>query len=382
MDFSWSDDQLELRRSVAEFAATLNDDVAGRDRQGVFPHEAWKRCGEFGLLSMSIPAEYNASGVDTDLMSAVLAMEAFGYGCRDNGLSAAVAAQMWTVARPIAEFGTEEQKRRYLPGMCSGDIMGAHCVSEYESGSDHMALQTAATPTEGGYVINGAKRWITAGPISNLALVFATTDPAKGRWGITAFLVETDSPGCELQPVREKMGLRTVPMGDIVFEDCFVPASNRLGPEGAGASISNGALAVERCFILSSQVGNMEYQLERTIEYAKSRRQFGSSIGKFQSVSNRIADMKLNLETSRLLLYKVAWMIANEQPVTLESSLLKLHLSERLVESSLDAVRVHGAKGYVVEYGVERDLRDAVGSVIYAGTSDIQRLLIARMLGL
>jgi alkylation response protein AidB-like acyl-CoA dehydrogenase len=200
-----------------------------------------------------------------------------------------------------------------------------------------MAMQTTARRTEGGYVLDGAKRWITLGPISDLALVFATTDPDRGMWGITAFLVETKWDGCELQPVRDKMGLRTVPMGDVVFADCFVPEENRLGPEGAGATISSGALAVERCFILSSQVGNMEYQLERAIEYAKTRRQFGKPIGKFQSVSNRIADMKLKLETSRLLLYKVGWMISQGQPVTLDSSLLKLHLSESLVESSLDA---------------------------------------------
>lgn len=382
MDFSWTEEELALRDRVAAFAATLNDDALARDREGVFAHEAWMRCAEFGMQSMPIPSEYNSSGIDTDLLSAVLAMEAFGYGCRDNGLSTALAAQMWTVQRPISEHGTEEQKRRYLPLMCSGEIIGAHCVSEFEAGSDHLAMETKATPADGGYVLNGAKRWITLGPISDLALVFATTDPSKGRWGLTAFLVETDSPGCERRPVRDKMGLRTVPMGDVIFEDCFVPEANRLGPEGAGATISNGALAVERCFILSSQIGNMEYQLERSIEYAKTRRQFGQPIGKFQSVSNRIADMKLKLETTRLLLYRTGWKIAQGQKVTLDSALLKLHLSESLVESSLDAIRIHGARGYVSETGVEKDLRDAVGSVIYAGTSDIQRLLIARLLGL
>lgn len=382
MDFAWTAEQDALRASVIEFAQTLNADTLERDRNASFAHEGWKRCAEFGMQSMSIPSSYNSSGVDTDLMSALAAMEAFGYGCRDNGLSMALAAQMWTVQRPINEHGTEEQKRRYLPGMTAGDIIGAHCVSEYDAGSDHMAIETTATPTDGGYVLNGAKRWITLGPIADVALVFATTDPARGMWGMTAFLVDTDSDGCSLEPVRDKMGLRTVPMGDVIFTDCFVPESNRLGPEGAGATISNGALAVERCFILSSQVGNLQYQLERSIEFAKTRRQFGKPIGKFQSVSNRIADMKLKLETSRLLLYKVGWMISQGKPVTLESSLLKLHLSESMVESSLDAIRIHGARGYVSETEVERDLRDSVGSVIYAGTSDIQRVLIARLLGL
>ena len=200
--------------------------------------------------------------------------------------------------------------------------------------------------------------------------------------GLTAFLVDTDTPGCEPGPVKDKMGLRTAPMGDLVFTECFVPDSNRLGPPGAGASISEGSLGVERCFVLANQVGAMERQLEQAIGFARTRRQFGQAIGKFQSVSNRIADMKLSLETARLLLYKVAWMIKEDQPVTLESALLKLHLSEAFVEPSLAAIRTHGGAGYLTENEVERDLRDAVGGLLYAGTNDIQRVLVARMLGL
>jgi alkylation response protein AidB-like acyl-CoA dehydrogenase len=382
MDFSWSEAQLALRDSIVEFASSLNDGLVDRDRSGEFPVDAWHRCAKFGLQSMSVSAAFNSSGVDTDLMSAVLVMEALGYGSRDNGLNLALAAQMWTVQHPIEQFGSDDQKRRYLPGLCRGDLIGAHAVTEPEAGSDHMAMQTRAEPTEGGYVLTGTKRYITLGPIADLALVFATTDPAKGRWGLTAFLVETASEGCERGPVRDKMGLRTVPMGDLTFTECFVPASNRLGPEGAGASISGGSLGVERCFILATQVGAMERQLEEAVEFARTRRQFGKPVGKFQSVSNRIADMKLSLETARLLLYKVAWMIDHDQPVTLESALLKLHLSETFVESSLDAIRTQGGAGYLTDNEIERDLRDAVGGLLYAGTNDIQRLLVAKMLGL
>jgi alkylation response protein AidB-like acyl-CoA dehydrogenase len=288
---------------------------------------------------------------------------------------------MWTVQHPIEHFGNDEQKQRYLPGLCRGDLIGAHAVTEPDAGSDHMAMQTRAEATEGGYLLTGTKRYITLGPIADLALVFATTDPAKGRWGLTAFLVETASAGCEQGPVREKMGLRTVPMGDLKFTACFVPESNRLGPEGAGASISGGSLGVERCFILATQVGTMERQLEEAVQFARTRRQFGKPIGKFQSVSNRIADMKLSLETARLLLYKVAWMIHHDQPVTLESALLKLHLSETFVDSSMDAIRTQGGAGYLTDNEVERDLRDAVGGLLYAGTNDIQRLLVSKMLG-
>ena len=195
-------------------------------------------------------------------------------------------------------------------------------------------------------------------------------------------LVETDRKGCDTTVVREKMGLRTVPMGDVVLSDCFVPEANRLGPEGAGASISSGSLAVERSFLLSTNVGTLQRQLEEAIAHAQERRQFGKPIGKFQSVSNRIADMKLKLETARLLLYKLAWMLEQGESVALEAALLKLHLSEVMVESSLDAIRIHGGAGYLTDAEIERDLRDAVGGVLYAGTSDIQRVLVARLLGL
>jgi alkylation response protein AidB-like acyl-CoA dehydrogenase len=183
-------------------------------------------------------------------------------------------------------------------------------------------------------------------------------------------------------PAQHKMGLRTVPIGTLQFDECVVPASARLGPEGAGVCISNHSLEVERCCILASQLGAMERQLQRAIAYARSRTQFGQTIGKFQSVSNRIADMKLRIETARLLLYKVAWLVDRGQPAMMEAALLKLYLSEAFVESGLDAIRVHGGLGYLSETGVERDLRDAVGGVLYAGTSDIQRNIVSRLLGL
>ena len=383
MDFSLTPEQVALRDAVADFAAaTLNEDILERDRRGRFASEAWKQCADFGLLSMSVPASYNTSGVDIDLVTAALAMEALGYGCRDNGLNLALAAQMWTVQHPINEFGTKLQKQRYLPAMCSGDLIGAHAVTEPNAGSDHMAMETRAVPVDGGYRLTGTKRYITLGPIADIALVFATTDPDKGRWGLSTFLVETASSGCEQGPVWEKMGLRTAPMGDLIFDECFVPESARLGPEGAGASISATALGVERCFILATQVGAMERQIEEAVEFARSRQQFGKPVGKFQSVANRIAGMKLSLETARLLLYKVAWMLEAGESITLEAALLKLHLSEAFVTTSLDAIRTRGGAGYLTEIEVERDLRDAVGGLLYAGTNDIQQVVVARMLGL
>jgi alkylation response protein AidB-like acyl-CoA dehydrogenase len=200
--------------------------------------------------------------------------------------------------------------------------------------------------------------------------------------GITAFVVEEGTPGFRVSRKLDKLGLRTSPMGELIFEDCFVSEENRLGKEGAGASIFNSSMEWERSSILASHIGAMERQLETSIRYARERRQFGQSIGKFQSVSNRIADMKVRLETARLLLYKVAWSKKVGKSAVMDAALAKLYLSEAFVQSSLDAIRIHGGYGYMTEFEVERDLRDSIGGTLYSGTSDIQRVIIARWLGL
>jgi len=382
MDFSWTEEQLDIKDKVVEFAVReLNDGVNKKDHCGEFSRENWNKCAEFGILGMSVPALYNG-GTDTDFLTAMLASEGLGYGCEDNGLTFALNAQSWTVQLPILKFGTAEQKTRYLPKLCSGELIGAHAITEPESGSDVFSLRTRAEKREGGYVLNGSKCFVTLAPIADVVLLLATIDPGMGKWGITAFLVDKETPGFHVGPMREKMGLRTAPMGDLYFDDCFVPEENRLGPEGAGVSLSTSSLEWERCCILASQLGAMARQLEKAIDYARERKQFGQEIGKFQSVANRIVDMKLRLETSRLLLYKLAWMKMNGEPAMTEAALLKLHLGECFVQSSLDAIQIHGAAGYMTETGIERDLRDAVGGTIYAGTSEIQRNIIASLLGL
>ena len=383
LDFSWTPQQLAYRAGVVRFAQReLNDDLVERDRDGLFSRENWRKCAAFGIQGLSVPAMHGGRADDPDILTGMLAMEAMGYGCRDNGLTFALNAQMWTVQLPIVHFGTDEQKRRYLPGMCAGDIIGAHAITEPEAGSDLFSLRTHARKCDGGYVLSGTKKFITLGPVADVALVFATLDPDLGQWGITPFLVDKVTSGFSASPVRDKMGLRTVPMGELTFEDCFVPEENRLGPEGAGVSLSNHSLEFERCCILASQLGAMERQLETCVSYARRRRQFGQAIGKFQSVSNRIADMKVRLETARLLLYKAGWLKKTGESAMLEAAMCKLYLSECFVASGLDAVRIHGGNGYLTESEVERDLRDAVGGTLYAGTSDIQRTIIARLLGL
>ena len=382
MDFGWTDEQLARRAAARDFALNeLADDALDeRDREGRFARELWDRCARFGILRLSVPAEFG--GGEIDLPTAMLVMEGLGEGCPDNGLTFALNAQLWTVQRPIARFGSDAQKQRYLPGLGDGTLLGAHALTEPDAGSDAFSLTMRAERRADGYMLNGSKCLVTLAPIADVALVFASTNPAAGKWGISAFVVDRSTPGFRASAMQHKMGLRTVPIGALDFEDCVVPESARLGPEGAGVSIATHSLEVERCCILASQLGAMERQLQRSVGYARSRRQFGHAIGKFQSVSNRVADMKLRIETARLLLYKVAWLVDRGQPAMMEAALLKLYLSEAFVESGLDAIRIHGGSGYLSETGVERDLRDAVGGVLYAGTSDIQRNIIARLLGL
>jgi alkylation response protein AidB-like acyl-CoA dehydrogenase len=309
-------------------------------------------------------------------------LEGLGYACRDNGLPFALASQMWSVQAALLRFANDEQKGRYLPGLCSGQTIGAFGITESESGSDTYALQTLAEKSDSGYVLNGRKRYVTLAPVANMAVVFATRDPSLGRWGISAFIVDQSTPGFRTSDVVDKMGLRSCPMGELILEDCAVPHAQMLGPEGAGASIFATAMESERGYIFACQLGAMQRQLEEAVRYARDRKQFGQNIGRFQSVSNRLADMKLRLEASRLLLFKAAWLDASGQPSAMDAALAKLQLSEAFVASSMDAIRTHGARGFVTEFEVERDLRDGVGGLLYSGTSDIQRNIVARLLGI
>jgi len=381
VDFAWTEEQLAYKKAVIDFAQKeLNDGLIDRDRASEFPLENWRKCARFGIQGMPMPEEFG--GANADILETLVTMEGLGYGCRDNGLIFGINAQMWSVQMPILSFGSEAQRRKYLPGLCSGDLIGAHAMSEPDSGSDAYSLRTRATRREGGYVLNGTKMFVSNGPVADMALVFATVDPAKGMWGVTGFLVDKGTPGFTISRGIEKMGLRTSPMAELIFQDCFVPEDSRLGPEGAGARIFNSSMEWERSAILASHVGAMEWQLERSVAYARERRQFGQPIGSFQSVANRIVDMKVRLETARLLLYKVAWLKTMGKSATMEAAMAKLYLSESFVQSSLDAIRVHGGYGFTTEFEIERDLRDSVGGTLYSGTSDIQRTIIARLLGL
>lgn len=381
MDFALSPEQRHWHDAAIRFARDeLNDDLVDRDDRREFWREGWSRCARFGLTGLPVSEEYGGRGLG--LPETIAAMEGLGYGCPDNGLIFGLNAALWTVVMPLAVHGTEEQKRRFLPGLCDGSTIGANAASEAEAGSDIFAMKTTAERRGDHWVLNGRKTWCTSAPVADLFSVYATTNPALGVMGLTAFLVPRETPG--LRVVREipKMGLRTVPMGEIALDDCAVPEAWRIGREGRGAEVFTGSMEWERGAILASTLGTMRRQLERCVVHARDRRQFGQPIGKFQSVSNRIVDMAVRLETCRPLVYKIGWLKALGRDATTEAAMAKLHVSECFVQNSLDAVRTFGASGYTCEMGLERDLRDSVGSLIFSGTNDVQKMILAKRMGL
>jgi alkylation response protein AidB-like acyl-CoA dehydrogenase len=382
MEFAFSETQQHWYDAAVGFARDelYDAEAIEREQRAEFWREGFERCGRFGIPGLPIPVEYGGQGLD--LPTTLAAMEGLGYGCPDTGLIFAINAALWTVTMPILSFGTEDQKRRYLPGLCNGRLLGCNGASEPEAGSDIFAMRTRAEPHGEGWILNGRKTWITAGPIADVYHCFAATDPTKGVLGITAFLIEKGTPGFRVVREVPKMGMRTAPMGELVFEDCVLPAESVLGRVGRGATIFNASLDWERGAILSSVLGTMRRQLDRCIEQARTRKQFGQPIGRFQSVSNRIVDMALRLETCRFMVYRYAWSKSQGPDATVWASMAKLHVSECFVQNSLDAVRLFGASGYATENGLERDLRDSVGGLIFSGTNDIQRNIIAHHLRL
>ena len=371
----------EIKKKVREFVLTkLNSDLIDLDRQEKFNYEGWRECGEFGFQGLLIPKAYG--GLGTDTISAVATMEALGYHCQDNGLIFSIGAHLWACVLPIYIFGTEAQRQKYLPKLCKGEWIGGHAVSEPEAGSDVYSLQTIARKEGNNYYISGRKIFVTNGPVADVHIVFATLDPSKGKKGITGFIVEKDRSGFIVERQVSKMGVRTAMMGELNLDNCRVPAENLLGGEGSGVPIFTHSMEWERGFILAGAVGTMERLLERCIRYARQRHQFEQSIGKFQMIASKIAEMKLRLETSRALLYKVAALKQSGKSALPEAAMAKLHISESWVQSCMDAIQIHGGRGYLTETELERELRDAIGSQIYSGTSEIQRLIISQFLGL
>jgi alkylation response protein AidB-like acyl-CoA dehydrogenase len=382
VDFSFTDEQKLLRDTIVRFAReVLNPGAAERDRNQEFSRDLWRKCGEIGIQGLPVPQQYGGSAVDP--LTCAIALEALGYGCRDGGLVFSLCAHLLSCVVPLWQHGNDEQKQRYLPGLCNGELIGVHAITEPGSGSDAFALRTRAEPDGEGFRINGTKTFISNGPVADVVIVFALTDPKKGyHGGVTAFLVERRTPGFSAGRKFDKLGLRSSPIGELVFTDVRVPREAILGGIGGGSKVFGGAMDWERICLFASHVGAMERLLETSISYARTRSQFNQTIGKFQAVGHRIADMKVQLEAARLLVYQAAWRLDHARTASLDAAIAKLFVSESLVQSALATVQVHGGYGFMTEYEVERALRDAIGSTLYSGTSEMQRNIIARWLGL
>jgi alkylation response protein AidB-like acyl-CoA dehydrogenase len=382
MEFALTPEQEELKNAARDFAlADLGYDMIEPDRDQAFNRDGWQKCAEFGVHGLPIPEEYGGGG--SDMMTTIAVMEGLGYGTHDHGLLFSINAHMWTNSIPILLYGTDEQKRAYLPGLCDGSLIGANGASEPESGSDVFAMATTARKDGDSYVLNGTKMWVTNAPVADIIVSYATLDPSLGPMGICGFIVDRTLPGVTITKKIEKMGLRTSPMAEVVFDNVRVPAGNRLGREGRGAEVFACSMEWERSCILASCLGAMERQLQECIRYARQRKQFGKPISKYQSVANKMVDMKIRIETARPLVYRIGWIKETlGRNAEAEAAMAKLYLSEAFVASCLDAIQIHGGNGYMTEFPYERQLRDAVGGRIYSGTSEIQRNIIAQHMGL
>jgi alkylation response protein AidB-like acyl-CoA dehydrogenase len=377
MDFELTPEQQTLQSAAIEFARKeLNNNMIERDAQQVFSRDGWKKCASFGVQGMPIPNEYGGRGADP--ITTIAMMEGLGYGGPDQGLLFSINAHIWATSIPLLKYGTREQKKKYLPGLCDGSLIGANGASEPKAGSDIFSMQTRVRKDGNDYILNGSKIFVTNAPVADLFTLYATLDSQFGAAGICAFIVEKATRGLSVGKKKDKMGLRTALMAEVLLEDCRVPGIALLGREGRGVEVFNCSMAWERACILATCLGTMRRQLERCVEHARRRKQFGQPIGKFQSVANRIVDMKIRYEAARLLIYKVGWLMQNNKSADMDAAMTKLYVSESFVKSCLDAIQVHGGRGFLTELELEREMRDSVGSTLYSGTSEIQRNIIAK----
>jgi alkylation response protein AidB-like acyl-CoA dehydrogenase len=376
-----SPSQRERVNAVSTFARSrLSPGAREREAAGRFDRKLWDEAAAFGLTGLPIPEAWGGSGLDA--VDTMLVIEALGRACEDGGLVFSLCAHMFASAVPIWRSGSAYHQERYLRDLASGKLICANATTEPEAGSDVYALKATARREGAEYILDGTKCFITNAPVADLFLVYATTARGRGLFGISAFLVPRDTAGLRVVPEHGKMGLRTSTWGTVYLDECRVPESARVGPEGSGASLFGESMIWERGCLFAYYVGAMERSLERCVEHARSRSQFGRPIGHFQSVSNRIVDMKLRLETSRLLLHHAGELHRQGQRCDLAVALSKLWISEAALQSGLDAVQIFGGAGMVSDTGVDALLRDAVPARIVSGTSEVQRSVIARMLGL
>lgn len=377
MKFELTDNQKMIRDMVREFAERKIAPVAADlDKNEEYPMEILKKMAQLGLLGIVVPQQYGGAGADT--ISYALAIEEISKKCASTGVITSVHNSL--VCWPIMKFGTEEQKKKYLPILAKGEKIGAFAGTEPNAGSDLGAMQTTAKLKGDKYIINGSKTFITSGSKAGIIIVFAVTDKSAGSRGISAFIVENDIKGFKVGDVFEKMGINANLVAELIFEDMEVPKENLLGKEGEGFKIALIALDGGRIGIGAQAVGIAQAALDESIEYSKQREQFGRPISKFQAIQWMIVDMATRIEASRLLVHNAAYAKDQGGRFSKEAAMAKLFASETAMDAAIKAVQIHGGYGYTKEYLVERLFRDAKITEIYEGTSEIQRLVIANSL--
>ncbi|EEL48341.1 MULTISPECIES: acyl-CoA dehydrogenase AcdA [Bacillus cereus group] len=377
MHFKLSEEHEMIRKMVRDFARNeVAPTAAERDEEERFDRALFDQMAELGLTGIPWPEEYG--GIGSDYLAYVIAVEELSRVCASTGvtLSAHTSLAGW----PLFKFGTEEQKQKFLRPMAEGKKIGAYGLTEPGSGSDAGGMRTTAKRDGDHYILNGSKIFITNGGIADIYIVFALTDPESKQRGTSAFIVESDAPGFSVGKKESKLGIRSSPTTEIMFEDCRIPAENLLGEEGQGFKIAMQTLDGGRNGIAAQAVGIAQGALDASVEYARERHQFGKPIAAQQGIGFKLADMATNVEASRLLTYQAAWLESEGLPYGKESAMSKVFAGDTAMKVTTEAVQVFGGYGYTKDYPVERFMRDAKITQIYEGTQEIQRLVISRML--
>jgi alkylation response protein AidB-like acyl-CoA dehydrogenase len=375
MDFQPTGEHRLVQATVREFAATeILPRAAELDRAALYPADIIAKAASLGLMGMTMPEEYGGAGMD--LVAYVIAQEELARA--SAGVQTIITVNNSLVCDPILRFGSDRQKRRYLPALCSGDSLGCYCLTEPSAGSDAMSLQTAARRDGDGWVLTGTKIFVTNGAEADVCIVYARTGPEPGARGLSAFIVDKALPGVTVGKIEKKLGIKCSSTTEIVFEDCRVPGDALLGEPGLGGRIALGTLDVGRIGIAAQALGIARAALEESLAYAAGRRQFGRPIAEFQAIQWMLADMATRLDAARLLAYRAAYLRQSGARCTKEASMAKLFASETAMWAAHKAVQIHGGYGFIQDYPVERYFRDAKITEIYEGTSEIQRLVIAR----
>jgi alkylation response protein AidB-like acyl-CoA dehydrogenase len=375
MDFQLTEEQLAVQQAAREFARTeLLPGVIERDEKQQFPAEQIKKMGELGFMGMMVDPKYNGGGMDT--VSYVLAMEEISK--IDASASVCMSVNNSLVCWGLEKYGSEEQKEKYLKRLATGEIIGAFCLSEPEAGSDATSQRTTAEDKGDYYLLNGTKNWITNGSTASVYLVIAQTYPEKGHRGINAFIVEKDMEGFTVGPKENKLGIRGSDTHSLMFSDVKVPKENRIGEDGFGFKFAMQTLSGGRIGIASQALGIASGAYELALEYSKQRKAFGVEISKHQAIQFKLADMATEIEAARLLCLKAAYLKDQKKDFTMEGAMAKLFASKVAMDTTVEAVQIHGGYGFVKEYHVERLMRDAKITQIYEGTSEIQKIVISR----